>query len=58
MTPRARKLQPKYKPPNPVAATDAIEGKEIGEAQVVSVSSGKCYAVNPQVCYSAALNFP
>ena len=46
LTDRERKLQPKYKPPDPVASTALVEGKEIAEAQVVSVLSGKCHAVN------------
>jgi ribosome biogenesis GTPase len=40
---RERKLLPKYKPP---AATDPIEGREVAQAQVVSVTSGKCLVVN------------
>ena len=43
VSPRDRKLQPKYKPP---LATDPIEGREVAQAQVVSVTSGRCHAVN------------
>jgi ribosome biogenesis GTPase len=52
---RDRKLQPKYKPP---AATDPIEGREIAEAQVVSVSSGRCYAVNASGLLSCRNQLP
>lgn len=43
MSDRERKLQPKYKPP---AATDAIEGREVAQGQVVSVTSGKCQVLS------------
>jgi ribosome biogenesis GTPase len=42
-TSRDRKQKPKYKPPSP---TDPVEGREVAQAQVVSVSYGKCQVVN------------
>jgi ribosome biogenesis GTPase len=36
-------LKPKYKPPSP---TEPVEGREVAQAQVVSVFSGKCLVTN------------
>lgn len=52
---RERKLLPKYKPPS---ATAPIEGREIAEAQVVSVSSGKCQVVNSSGSFSCRNQLP
>jgi ribosome small subunit-dependent GTPase A len=52
---RERKLLPKYKPP---AATDPIEGREVAEAQVVSVTSGKCQVVNASGTFSCRNQLP
>ena len=43
VTSRDRKLKPKYKPPAPA---DPVEGREVAQAQVISVSYGKCQVVN------------
>ena len=55
LTARARKLQPKYKPP---PATEPVEGKEVAQAEVVSVSSGKCQALNAGGLFSCRNQLP
>jgi ribosome biogenesis GTPase / thiamine phosphate phosphatase len=52
---RERKLLPKYKPP---VATDPIEGREVAEAQVVSVTSGKCQVVNASGMFTCRNQLP
>ncbi len=52
---RDRKLKPKYKPPAP---TDPVEGREVAEAQVVSVTSGRCHAVNSSGLLSCRNQLP
>jgi len=52
---RDRKLQPKYKPPSP---TDPIEGREIAQAQVVSVSSGRCHVISDGRLFSCRNQLP
>lgn len=55
MSHRERKLLPKYKPP---VATDPIEGREVAEGQVVSVTSGKCQVVNASGIFSCRNQLP
>jgi ribosome biogenesis GTPase len=52
---RERKLQPKYKPP---VVTDPIEGREVAEGQVVSVTSGKCQVMNPGGVFTCRNQLP
>jgi ribosome biogenesis GTPase len=52
---RERKLLPKYKPP---VATGPIEGREVAEGQVVSVTSGKCQVVNASGMFTCRNQLP
>jgi ribosome biogenesis GTPase len=50
---RERKLLPKYKPPAAIdPSSESNDAREVAEAQVVSVTSGKCQVVNATGMFS------